>query len=62
MIDHAPLNANAPPKWAPGEPVLSWWTGGIKGSQYRDLLPTVTFRCPLCFYIESYAPPIKPKV
>ena len=39
--------------WCPGEPQPSFWVGlKLKKDQ---LLPVVTFRCPKCGYLESYA-------
>jgi len=42
-------------EWASGKPQRSFWFG----VKTRDLerLPVVTFRCPGCGYLESYARP-----
>ena len=42
-------------EWVEGAPERSRWTGvRLKG---KEQLPIVTFRCPRCGYLESYAPP-----
>jgi hypothetical protein len=39
--------------WVDGEPVRSFWTGlKMRG---RDKHAVVTYRCPACGYLESYA-------
>ena len=39
--------------WVEGEPERSFWTGvKVKG---KELLPIITWRCPRCGYLESYA-------
>ena len=41
--------------WVDGEPEKSIWTGlKLKG---RVRIPVITYRCPHCGYLESYAPP-----
>jgi hypothetical protein len=41
--------------WVEGAPVPSIWTGlKLKGHQH---LPVMTYRCPKCGYLESYARP-----
>jgi hypothetical protein len=43
----------AVPKWAPGEPNKSIWTGlKVKPAEQREV---TTFRCRRCGYLESYA-------
>lgn len=42
--------------WAPGEPKVRRFVGGIKWRQ-ADNTPIVTFRCQRCGYLESYARP-----
>jgi predicted RNA-binding Zn-ribbon protein involved in translation (DUF1610 family) len=42
------------PEWAEGVPERSFWTGlNLKG---RERHAVVTYRCPACGYLESYAP------
>jgi len=41
------------PKWAPGQPVKSIWTGfKVKNADLKDI---TTYRCRRCGYLESYA-------
>ena len=41
--------------WIDGAPEKSIWTGlKLKG---HVRLPVITYRCPHCGYLESYAPP-----
>jgi hypothetical protein len=48
-------------RWIPGDPKKSWFFGEVSRSQYfRDGLPTLTYRCPKCFRLESFAPPPAP--
>ena len=43
----------AVPKWAPGEPVRSIWTGfKVKAADLKDIS---SYRCRRCGYLESYA-------
>ena len=52
VVDHT-YGATAQSEWVEGVPEPSFWTGlKIRG---RDRLPVVTFRCPACGYLESYA-------
>jgi len=40
-------------KWAPGTPQPSFWMG-LKLND-AEVVPVVTYRCPSCGYLESYA-------
>ncbi len=41
-------------KWVEGKPVRSFWRGlSLKGKQQ---LATVSYRCPRCGLLETYAP------
>jgi hypothetical protein len=42
------------PEWAEGTPERSFWTGLKLGGRERHAV--VTFRCPECGFLESYAP------
>jgi hypothetical protein len=42
------------PEWADGEPTRSFWSG--LSLQGRDRHAVVTYRCPNCAFLESYAP------
>jgi hypothetical protein len=41
--------------WVPGQPRRSFWTG-VK-MEKDQIVPVLTFRCPNCGYLESYAIP-----
>jgi predicted nucleic-acid-binding Zn-ribbon protein len=41
--------------WAPGEPVVRRFVGGIK-SNPKEQLPITALRCSKCGYLELYAP------
>jgi hypothetical protein len=41
--------------WCPGTPIRSFWVG-LKLKK-GDVVPVVTYRCPNCGYLESYAIP-----
>ena len=43
--------------WTAGDPVPRRFLGGIKWRRSGNT-PIVTFRCPGCGYLESYAPPV----
>ena len=54
LIDRAHLNVPSRSEWSEGRPETSWWQGlKLKG---RERLKTVTFRCPRCGLLQSYAP------
>jgi len=49
-----PYGSVSAPEWAEGAPEPSFWTGlKLKG---RERHAVVTFRCPRCGFLESYAP------
>ncbi len=41
--------------WFAGAPKKSFWLG--TKIDYKQVIPTATFRCPTCGYLESYANP-----
>jgi predicted nucleic-acid-binding Zn-ribbon protein len=43
-------------QWAPGSPHPSFWTG-LKIENQDEVVPVITYRCPNCGYLESYAVP-----
>ena len=58
VLGFVPDNTNAgfaQQSWVPGEPERSFWTG-IKMTK-DQIVPVITFRCPSCGYLESYAIP-----
>ncbi|MCG3122427.1 MAG: hypothetical protein GIKADHBN_00815 [Phycisphaerales bacterium] len=42
--------------WCPGVPDRSNWHAGTKASQAATGISIVTYRCPSCGLLESYAP------
>jgi hypothetical protein len=55
MLDRGHHNAAAISQWAAGAPVRSFWTGlKLKG---KVVLPAITYRCPRCGLLQSYARP-----
>ena len=52
VVDHT-YGSVAESEWASGEPAYSIWTGmKMKG---RERHPVITYRCPRCGFMESYA-------
>jgi hypothetical protein len=43
------------PRWCPGDPTHSWFTGGVKGSQHERGSVVVAYRCTECFALRLYA-------
>jgi hypothetical protein len=43
-------------RWCAGKPNPSFWTGEVKGGQMMAGTRVLTYRCPNCGYLESYAP------
>lgn len=55
LIDKADYNVPEQQEWAEGTVEHSFWSGlSLKG---REKLPVVTYRCPSCGLLRSYAPP-----
>jgi hypothetical protein len=53
LIDRGHLNAPSQNEWAQGAVEHSWWQGiKLKG---RERLKTMTYRCPKCGLLQSYA-------
>jgi hypothetical protein len=44
------------PRWCPGTPEPSIWTGAAKRSQFKEGLQLVAYRCPECEALRLYAP------
>ncbi len=44
-------------RWCSGVPQSSWMSGEVKLGQAKLGIKTVTYRCPKCFRLESFAPP-----
>jgi hypothetical protein len=50
----SPRGSVSAPEWADGAPEQSFWFGlSLKG---HDRHAVVTYRCPKCAFLESYAP------
>jgi hypothetical protein len=54
VIDKVGSALAAAPEWAEGVPERSFWMG-LKVAD-RERHSVVTYRCPACGYLESYAP------
>lgn len=44
------------PRWCPGTPKPSFWSGEAKLSQYNEGLLVTAYRCPECEALRLYAP------
>jgi predicted nucleic-acid-binding Zn-ribbon protein len=53
LLDHGHLNSTTQTHWVEGEPQKGFFGLKIKS---KKVLPTSTFRCPKCGFIELYAP------
>ena len=53
IVDEGYRSSRSVPKWSPGEPVKSFWTGlKVRKSDQRQV---TTYRCRRCGYLENYA-------
>lgn len=56
LVDKADYNMPGKQQWAEGAPERSMWSGlKLKGHEQADV---VAFRCPQCYLLQSYAPPM----
>ncbi len=54
VIDKNGPGSFGTPEWVDGTPARSFWSGlSLKG---HDRHAVVTYRCPKCAFLESYAP------
>jgi hypothetical protein len=53
IVARGPYGIARPTSWLSGEPEHGFWTG-LK-TRGRDRLPTRTYRCRECGFLESYA-------
>jgi hypothetical protein len=53
LLEAGEANARSVTQWVEGNPEANFWTG-LK-LKNRDVMPVMTFRCPHCGYLESYA-------
>ena len=53
ILDYGDSGAVHSPKWQPGEPKKSFWTG-VKQNK-GEQLQVSTYRCKRCGFLESYA-------
>lgn len=44
-------------RWTPGVPEPGWFGNEVVHTTHRIALRTLTYRCPKCFRLESFAPP-----
>jgi hypothetical protein len=56
MTDLGHLDSIHTPRWCPGEPQASFWSGEAKKSQIKTGLKVVAYRCPECEALRLYAP------
>jgi hypothetical protein len=55
VVDHAHANSPTVAKWTAGSPEKSFWMGiKLRGKVRHEI---VTYRCPRCGFLQSYAPP-----
>ncbi len=53
LLEAGDHNARTVTQWVDGHPEKSFWVG-LK-TKDRDVMPVMTYRCPACGYLESYA-------
>jgi hypothetical protein len=53
LLETGHHNARRVTQWVEGAPEKTFWTGLKLGE--RQVLPVISFRCPRCGYLESYA-------
>jgi hypothetical protein len=53
IVDKGDYNVSAQGEWVAGAPEPSFW-GGMK-LKGRDKYPVLTYRCPRCGRLQSYA-------
>lgn len=46
------------PTWSPGSPKESFWFGHALAEQAKGGHKVITYRCPTCFALRMYAPPV----
>ncbi|HYF14967.1 MAG TPA: PF20097 family protein [Phycisphaerales bacterium] len=56
LTDLGHYNAIHLPRWCPGEPEKSFWSGEAEASQVKQGFKVVAFRCPECEALRLYAP------
>jgi hypothetical protein len=56
MTDMGHYNTIHMPRWCPGEPEKSFWSGEAKSSQIKEGAKVVAYRCPECKALRLYAP------
>ncbi|HVZ94690.1 MAG TPA: hypothetical protein VG797_09290 [Phycisphaerales bacterium] len=54
MVDRADGGSAVQASWSPGAPIKNWFNG-IKSKQKKSAVPVVTYRCPACGRLESFA-------
>lgn len=56
ITDIGHINTLHVPRWSPGKPEPSFWTGEVKYHQHKEGLKIVAYRCPECQALRLYAP------
>lgn len=56
LLDKSQPWGGHPIRWCPGTPQWSKWSSGVRSSQLATGRRILSYRCPACGYLESYAP------
>jgi len=54
ILDRGMYDAAHPAEWAEGQPVKSFWKGGLNLTD-KAIYEVTSYRCDGCGYLESYA-------
>jgi hypothetical protein len=60
LTDLGHYNSIHLPRWCPGAPEASIWSGDAKRSQVKAGYQVVAYRCPQCEALRLYAPSDSP--
>lgn len=58
ITDMGHYNSIHLPRWCPGEPHPSFWSGEAKNAQLKEGLKVTAYRCPQCEALRLYAPSV----
>ena len=56
LTDLGHANTIQMPRWCPGQPQASFWSGEVKRSQRNEGFKVIAYRCPECEALRLYAP------